>query len=152
LRWIPAQTHHRRTHGRQVHQQRHPGEILQDNARDDEGNFLGARRVGLPLRQFADVVFRDLLPIAIAQHRFEDQANGNRQPGNWANPRLFQRRQRIKGRAPAVAGVELLEGFKSIMCFVHGMSRWLAADAKKWPLGRAASSLVRRDCPHFECI
>jgi hypothetical protein len=100
--------------------------------------------VGLPLRQFADVVFRDLLAVAIAQDRFEDQADGDGQPGNRADPGLFQSRQRIEGGAPAVAGVELLKCVKSIMCFVHGMLRWVATDGKKWPLGGAVSTLVRQ--------
>lgn len=33
-------------HGGEVHEQRHTGEILQHDARDDEGDFLGARARG----------------------------------------------------------------------------------------------------------
>ena len=142
--WIPAQTHHRRAHGRQVHQERHAGEILQDNARHDEWNLLGARRFGPPLRQFADVVFRDLLPVAIAQHRFEDQAHGDGQFGNLPDAGFFQGGERVKCGVLAVAGVELLKRIKNVMCFVHGIPPCLAADARKWLLAGAASSLLRR--------
>ncbi len=54
--FLPSRCH-RGAHGRQIHQQRHAGEILQHNARDDERNFLRARFVRLPIRQGADVAF-----------------------------------------------------------------------------------------------
>ena len=40
---IFAQTRHRRTHRRQIHQQRHSREVLQDNARHHKRNLLGPR-------------------------------------------------------------------------------------------------------------
>ena len=86
-----------------------------------KGISCGARGVGLPLRQFADVGFADFLAVAIAQHRFQDQTDGDGQPGNRADAGLFQGGERVKRAGPAVAGVELPERIKKIMCSVHGL-------------------------------
>jgi hypothetical protein len=76
----------RRTHRRQVHQQRHAGEILQHDARDDERNFLRAGFDRLPVRQRAHVRLADFFAVAIAQHGFEHQADGDGQFGNRPDP------------------------------------------------------------------
>ena len=107
-------------HGGQVGQQRHAGEVLQHHAGDDERNLVGALRVGRPVRQLFDVLGRNLLPVAIAQHRFEHDANGNRQPvdGRVLLGQLLQ--------GPVLAGLarcclEGLEGGRKGMrrCFGH---------------------------------
>ena len=59
----------RRAHRSQVHQQRHAGKILQHNPGNGERNLLRARRISLPPRELANVLFRHLLAVAIAQHR-----------------------------------------------------------------------------------
>src|SRR6185437_5295287 len=71
-----------RTHGGEVHQQRNAGEILQNNAGDDEGNFLGALGSGFPIGELAHAGFGDFFAIAIAQHGFQDDADGDGQFGN----------------------------------------------------------------------
>jgi hypothetical protein len=93
---ILAELGHGAAHRRQIHQQRHAGEILQHDARDDERDFRRARFRRLPVGQFLDIRFADLFAVAIAQHGFQHEADGNRQFRNRADAGLFQRGQRIK--------------------------------------------------------
>src|SRR5215470_2573093 len=74
---VLAEASHGRTHRGQVYEQRHAGEILQDYAGYDERDFghAGGRR--LPIGQSAHVVFLNLLAVAVAQHRFEHDANAD---------------------------------------------------------------------------
>ena len=69
-------------HGGEIHQQRNAGEVLEHDARDDEGNFLRCGRLGVPRGQSFDVLLGNLLPIAIAEHRFEDDADADGQSGD----------------------------------------------------------------------
>jgi hypothetical protein len=50
-----------------------PGEVLQHDAGDDEGNLRRARRLGPPVRQVADRALGHALAVAVAQHRLEHQ-------------------------------------------------------------------------------
>ena len=90
---IPAEPRCRRAHRCQVDQQRHAGEILQHNPRDSERDLLRSRGLGLPTGELADVFLRHLLPVAMAQHRFQDQSDADRQPRNIPHAGLGQRRQ-----------------------------------------------------------
>ena len=96
-------------HRRQVHQQRHAGKILQHDAGDDERNFLRAGFDGLPVRQRADVRFADLFAVAIPEHGFEHEADGDGQLGNRPDASLFQRWQGIKRSQGAIAEVKFPE-------------------------------------------
>ena len=71
-------------HRGEVDQQRHAGEILQHDARHDERNFLGARRVRLPVGELAHMRLGNFLAVVIAQHRFQHDADRNRQSRNFA--------------------------------------------------------------------
>ena len=96
-------------HRRQIHQQRHAGEILQHDARDDERNFLRAGFGRLPIRQRAHVLFADFFAVAIAEHGLEHEPDGDGQLGNRPDAGLFQRGQGIKRSLPAAAEVKFLE-------------------------------------------
>ena len=109
---ILAQLGHGAAHGRQVHQQRHPGEILQHDARDHERDFRRARLRRLPVGQFPHVRLAHLLAVAIAQDGFQDQPDGNGQFGDGADAGLFQRGQRIEFSAVAVAEFKALQRAK----------------------------------------
>ena len=98
-----------RTHRGQVHQQRHTREILQNDARDNEWDFIMPRRRRLPLRQRAHAGFGDLLSVEIAQHRFQHYAKRDGQARDGAQPGLFQSGQRIEGALSAVAEIEFLQ-------------------------------------------
>ena len=63
--------------------------------------------------------FGHLLAVAIAQHRFQHQADGDRQPGNRADAGLFQGGQRVKLSRFAVADVERLQRVEQIVRCVH---------------------------------
>ena len=52
---IAAEPLHRAAHRREIDEQRHAGEILQDDARDDERNFLVRRFLRVPVRQRLDI-------------------------------------------------------------------------------------------------
>ena len=70
---------HRRTHRGEIHEQRNAGEILQDDARDHEGNFHLRGSLRVPIRERLHVLPVHFLAIAIAQHGFEDDADRDRQ-------------------------------------------------------------------------
>ncbi len=62
-------------HRGEVAQQRNAGEVLQNDARDHEGNLLGAGRIRRPAGELTHMLFGDLLAVAVAQHRFEHDAD-----------------------------------------------------------------------------
>ena len=68
------------THRREINNQRHTGEILQHNARHHERNLCVGWRFCVPVRQRLDILTPDLFAVAIAQHRFEYNANAHWQP------------------------------------------------------------------------
>ncbi|KFB73620.1 MAG: hypothetical protein AW09_001114 [Candidatus Accumulibacter phosphatis] len=61
-------------HRCEIAEQWHASEILQHDARDDEGNLLAAACARLPLGKFEDVLLADALAIAVTQQRFENDA------------------------------------------------------------------------------
>ena len=77
--WLPPQPRHRRAHRGQVHQQRHTGEILQYDSRDDERDFPRALRMGRPVRQRLQVAFGHFAAVAVAQDRLQHQPDGDGQ-------------------------------------------------------------------------
>jgi hypothetical protein len=82
-------------HGREIAQQRHAGEILQKDAGDDEGNLRAAGRVGLPAGELPDMCLGDLVPVAVAHQRFQNDAQRHRQPFEPELQRFRQRGQRM---------------------------------------------------------
>ena len=79
----------RGAHGGEIDQQRHAGEVLQDDAGHDEGNFLVRGRLGVPIGQGLDVLLGDFFAVAIAEHRFEDDADGDGEPRDLPEPFFF---------------------------------------------------------------
>ncbi len=102
-------------HRGEVGQQRHAGEILQHDARHHKGNFLGARCVRLPVRQLADVRLAHLLVVVIAQHRFQHDADRNRQPRDFSYACRFQRGQRIQRTNIAIGEIKSPASVEKIM-------------------------------------
>ena len=93
----------RRPHGGQIHEQRHPGEVLENDAGHDERDLGRALGLRLPGGQRPDVVFLDSLAVAVAQEGFDDDAQADREAGNRTDPVLFELRQGVEGAGPAVA-------------------------------------------------
>src|SRR5450830_1313513 len=84
------------THGGQVGQQWYAGEVLQHDARDYERDLVGALGGRAPARQLLDVFFGDFFAVAVAQYRFQYDANRHRQAGNVDAQAFFQCRQGIQ--------------------------------------------------------
>ena len=75
-----ARLAHRVAHRREVDHQRHAGEVLQQDSRDDEGDLLGPLRLRLPGGERADVLFADALAVEVAHQGFEHDAQADRKP------------------------------------------------------------------------
>jgi hypothetical protein len=68
---VAITSRHRRAHRGEVDEQGHAGEVLEQNAPDDEGDLGQARRAGLPRRQRESVLIPDAPAVQMAQDRFE---------------------------------------------------------------------------------
>src|SRR5882724_4178309 len=90
---VASEPLHSAAHRREVDNQRNSGEVLQNDPCDDEWNFRVRRRFCVPVGQGLDIFAPGFLPIAIAQHRFENDPDAYWQPRNFADAPLFQRRQ-----------------------------------------------------------
>ena len=112
-------------HCGQIAEQRNAGEVLQEHAGDDERNLVGAGRRGCPAGKLLHVRFGDLLPVAIAQHRFEDDADRYRQARDLlSDSGLLQCGQRIEHPGLAGRELEFLVRLIKIVChWVLGISR-----------------------------
>ena len=102
----PPESLHRAAHRGEIDHQRHAGEILENNARDDERNFLVRRRLRVPVGERLDIFAADLFAVAISQDRFEDDADADRQPRDRADALFLERGKGVKGCVAAMAGVE----------------------------------------------
>jgi hypothetical protein len=106
--WIRSEASGSGAHCGKIDEQWHPGEILQNDASDNKGNFGGAFGLCLPVCEIADILFRDAFAIAIAENRFEDNSDRNRELGDGANARFFKGWQGIKRGGFSQPGLELL--------------------------------------------
>ena len=97
---------HGRTHGCQINQQRHTGQILQDDASHGERNFIAARVLRIPCGQIGDVLLRDLEPITVAQKAFQHNAERNGHAVDAGVSCLCQCRQGVIATCPAAPGGE----------------------------------------------
>ena len=97
----------RAAHRGEIDDQRHAGEILEHDARDDERNFLVRRRLRVPVGERLDIFAADLFAVAIAQDRFEDDADADRQPRDRADALFLERGKGMKRCVATMAGVEL---------------------------------------------
>jgi hypothetical protein len=103
----------RRSHGGQVHQQRHASKILEHNAGDDKGDLLWRRRLRVPSCQRGDILVRDFLSVAIAENRFKHDSDTDRQSRDLPEPFFLQGRQRVVQAGLAIAGI------KRAQCISH---------------------------------
>jgi hypothetical protein len=68
---IAAELLHGFTHGREIHHAGHAGEVLHDDARGSEVDFVGRHRFGVPVEHGLDVVLRDVQTVFETQQVFE---------------------------------------------------------------------------------
>ena len=111
---IAAEPLDRASHRGKIDNQRHASEILQNNPRDDERNFVIRRCFCVPVCQCLDVLAADFLAIAVSQHGLEHNANTHWQARNFAHALFLQRRQGMQVSFTAVARVELFERFEFV--------------------------------------
>ena len=89
---ILARGGHGIAHRRQIDEERHAGEVLEDDAGDNEGNFLRGGFLGIPRGQRADVFLTDFASVAIAQNGFEHDADADRQARDGAEAGFLEAR------------------------------------------------------------
>ncbi|MNV28965.1 hypothetical protein D3C71_1201730 [compost metagenome] len=106
---VIAQFHGHAAHGGQVGQERHAGEVLQHHAGDDKRNLVRTRGIGRPVRKLLHMLGGHLAAIAIAQHRFEHDADRHGQALDLGEL-LGQRGQRVELAFFARRCLETLEG------------------------------------------
>ena len=121
---VPAHVGGDVAHRGEVGQQRHAGEILQHDARDDERDLRGARAGGRPVRDFLHVLLGDLLAVAVAQHAFEHDADRHRQPRDAADAGRLERGQRVELAGGAGGELERLERVVQVVRHVGSRGSW----------------------------
>ncbi len=92
---VPAEGRDGRPHGREVHEEGHAREVLEDDPRDHEGDLGGALGPRLPGRQGAHVVFLDPLAVAVAQQGLENDPDGHRKAPDSRHPDALELRKRV---------------------------------------------------------
>jgi len=68
-------------HGSEVDKERDTGEVLQDDAGNGEGNFFGRGLLGVPAGEVFDIAGTGLKAVTVPKDRFENDAEGDGEPG-----------------------------------------------------------------------
>jgi hypothetical protein len=109
----PTHAIDRGSHRSEVDEERNSGEVLENDARDDEWNFGGAVGVRLPVGELHHIPFPHPASVDVAEERLENDPDADRQAGHRPDSPLLQLRQRVEvpggGRADGKAG-ECAEG------------------------------------------
>ena len=79
---IATELLHCLAHGSEVHHAGHAGEVLHDDARGCEVDFIGRRGLRVPVEHRFDVVLRDVDAVFEAQQVFEQDLEGVGQSGD----------------------------------------------------------------------
>ena len=106
-------------HRREIDDERNPGHILEQHARDHERHLFGAFRVRLPAGKVLQVRLGDLQPIIIAQRGLQHDAQAPRQARHFAESCFFKRGERVVA-AGLAAVLKLLEGFEEVVTHDEG--------------------------------
>src|SRR4029077_19077021 len=93
---VASEPLHSTAHRGEVDNQRNSGEVLQNNARNDEWDLRVRGGFRVPFCKRFNIFASDLFPVAVAQHRFEHNPDAYWQPRNFADLLFFQGRQRIE--------------------------------------------------------
>jgi hypothetical protein len=112
---VAAERDDRIAHRREIDHARDPGEVLQEDARRHERDFLLGRRLRVPLRQRADVIRLDEGVVLAPQQVLEEDLHRVRQPRDARKSRPFERRKaenrhRLSANAEIGAGAEAVHG------------------------------------------
>ena len=68
-------------HGSEVDKEGNAGEVLQHDPGDGEGNFFGGGLLGVPAGEVFDIAGTGLKAVAVPKDGFEDDAEGDGEPG-----------------------------------------------------------------------
>ncbi len=118
---LPAHPGYRGAHGREVDEERHAGEVLEDDAGDHKGDLLGPGRLRLPGGQGANGVLGHPPAVAVSKEGFQDDADRHRKPRD-IEARLRERGKRMEP-LPRPVGVEGLERGEGVVRVHHRSSR-----------------------------
>ena len=116
-------------HGGEIDEQRHAGEILEDDAGDDEGDFIITGSLGVVVGEVGDVLFRDFQTVVIAEKGFENDPDRDRKFAEIGETLFGKGGERVEISLGAGAGGEGAE------C-VHG---WIVVEKG----GRMSRRLVK---------
>src|SRR5205085_462713 len=105
------------SHGGEIHHQGNAGKILQNDARHHKRDLLVRRSLRVPIGQGFNILPPYLFPIAIAQHRFENDADTDWQPRDRAHALFFQGGKREERSFATLAGVELPQRLEFVVHF-----------------------------------
>src|SRR5262245_434029 len=75
---VASEPLHSASHRCKINNQWNACEVLQNNARNDEGNLHVRGRLRVPFRKRFNIFAPDLFPVTVAQHRFEDNPDAHR--------------------------------------------------------------------------
>src|SRR5687767_14988868 len=89
----PARSSGGGAHRGEIDEQGNAGEVLEQDARDDEWDFRRAFGIRFPLRKRPHVLLGDADAIQVAEDRFKNQTEAYWQPRHAAQTRLIQPRQ-----------------------------------------------------------
>jgi hypothetical protein len=68
-------------HSGEINEEGYASEVLQNDARDGEGNFFRGRFLCIPAGKILDIAWTSRKAIAVAKDGFEDDAEGNGKAG-----------------------------------------------------------------------
>ena len=97
------------------YQERDPGEVLEDDAGDRERDFLSGRFPGVPAGEVFHIPGTSLEPIAVAEDRFEDDPQGDREAGEVGFQLLAKFRKALE-LIRFSRGGEVLQGGLAKIC------------------------------------
>ena len=110
---IAAEMAHGVTHGGQIDDGGHAGEILHQHPRRTERNLVLGAAFFQPSRNRLDVVLGDRATILVAQQILQQHLHAERQPGNTSEPPLLGGRKTVIDVGPA-ADLQGLAGLKAV--------------------------------------
>ena len=86
---VSSQCIHGVPHGRKVHDGRYPCKVLKNDPSRLERHLQFGWLGGVPFGEILDILFGDLISIAVAQNRFQEHSDGEWKLGNRGNTEIF---------------------------------------------------------------
>ena len=104
---VTAELHDGVAHGGEVHDARHAREVLHDDAGRREGDFVGRRRLGVPVQQGLDIRAGDVHAVLEAEEVLEQDLQGERQAGQLGGRQALQAVDLVVLRADLQGGARV---------------------------------------------